>query len=41
MKMPCQTNDELKNFLEEVKKFTKDGKVATYIPELGKANPVI
>ncbi|WP_223588878.1 glutaminase A [Neobacillus bataviensis] len=37
--MPCQKNDELQRFVEEARRYTKDGKVADYIPELGKANP--
>lgn len=37
--MPCQSSDELKRIVEEAKRCTKDGKVADYIPELGKANP--
>ncbi|MGG1677743.1 glutaminase A [Neobacillus sp. NRS-1170] len=37
--MPCQKSDELQRFVEEAKRYTKDGKVADYIPELGKANP--
>ncbi|MCM3570839.1 glutaminase A [Neobacillus mesonae] len=37
--MLCQTNDELKEFVMEAKKCTKKGKVADYIPSLGKANP--
>uniref|UniRef100_A0A942Y7Y7 Glutaminase n=3 Tax=Neobacillus citreus TaxID=2833578 RepID=A0A942Y7Y7_9BACI len=37
--MPCQSSDELKRLVEEAKRCTKDGKVADYIPELGKANP--
>ncbi|WP_042461540.1 glutaminase A [Neobacillus dielmonensis] len=37
--MLCQTSDELQHFVEEAKKHTKEGKVANYIPELGKANP--
>lgn len=35
--MPCQTNDQLRQLVEEAKKYTKDGEVANYIPELGKA----
>lgn len=38
-KMSCQSSDELIRFLEEAKTYTKEGKVADYIPELGKANP--
>jgi len=37
--VPCQKSDELKQLVEEAKRYTKDGKVADYIPELGKANP--
>lgn len=37
--MPCQTNGELQLIVEEAKKYTRLGKVADYIPELGKANP--
>ncbi|MFC3885811.1 glutaminase A [Bacillus songklensis] len=37
--MPCQSSDELKALVIEAKKYTKDGKVADYIPALGKANP--
>ncbi|MFJ5622825.1 glutaminase A [Peribacillus loiseleuriae] len=35
--MPCQSNNELKALVKEAKICTKDGKVADYIPELGKA----
>jgi glutaminase len=37
--VPCQKSDELKQLVEEAKRYTKDGKVADYIPELGKADP--
>jgi len=37
--MPCQTSGELKLLVDEAKQYTKDGKVADYIPELGKAKP--
>ncbi|OIK16649.1 glutaminase A [Bacillus sp. MUM 116] len=37
--MPCQKNEELKLLVKEAKACTKNGKVADYIPELGKANP--
>lgn len=37
--MPCQSSEELKQLVEEAKRYTKDGKVANYVPELGKANP--
>lgn len=36
--MPCKTVDELKTVLEEAKVYTKDGKVADYIPALSRAN---
>ncbi|MEH7305010.1 glutaminase A [Neobacillus drentensis] len=36
--MPCQKSDELQQFVEEAKGYTHLGKVADYIPELGKAN---
>ncbi|MFP9128814.1 glutaminase A [Niallia sp. BSM11] len=36
--MPCKTVDELKAVLEEAKVYTKDGKVADYIPALSRAN---
>lgn len=39
MMMPCQSNDELFELVRQAKKYTKDGKVADYIPALGKANP--
>jgi glutaminase len=39
MFMGCQSNDELKAFVDEARKVTKDGKVADYIPALGKADP--
>ncbi|KEZ49942.1 MULTISPECIES: glutaminase A [Metabacillus] len=35
--MPCKTNEELAELVEEAKKVTSEGKVADYIPELGKA----
>ncbi len=38
MKMPCQSNDELKELVKEARKITKYGRVADYIPALGKAN---
>lgn len=38
MSMPCQTNVQLHQLVEEAKKYTTDGEVANYIPELGKAN---
>lgn len=37
--MPCQSRDELSALVTEAKTFTKNGKVANYIPALGKANP--
>ncbi|MGE8080134.1 glutaminase A [Peribacillus loiseleuriae] len=37
--MPCQSNNELKALVKKAKICTKDGKVADYIPELGKAKP--
>lgn len=38
MQTLCQSSDELKQLVQEAKKYTKDGKVADYIPELGKAD---
>lgn len=37
--MSMLSSEELKRFVNEAKKVAKDGEVATYIPELGKANP--
>ncbi|GHH96944.1 glutaminase A [Neobacillus kokaensis] len=37
--MPCQSSGELKELVLEAKKCAKKGKVADYIPALGKANP--
>ncbi|TRZ38222.1 glutaminase A [Niallia circulans] len=37
--MPCKTVEELEVILEEAKSYTKEGKVADYIPALSKANP--
>lgn len=37
--MPCQSNDELFELVKEAKKYTNDGRVADYIPALGRANP--
>ncbi|MCJ8008205.1 glutaminase A [Lederbergia wuyishanensis] len=37
--MSCQSSDELNVLVKEAKKYTKDGKVADYIPALGRANP--
>ena len=34
--MPCQSSDELKKLVDEARKYTSEGKVADYIPELGK-----
>jgi glutaminase len=39
MIMPCRSNDDLNAFVTEAKKCTKNGKIADYIPALGKANP--
>lgn len=39
MNVLCETSDELKAFVTEAKKYTFHGKVADYIPMLGKANP--
>lgn len=39
MDMPCQSSDELKQLVKKAKACTNNGKVADYIPELGKANP--
>jgi glutaminase len=39
MNMPCQSSNELKALVTEAKTCTKNGKVADYIPALGKANP--
>lgn len=39
MKMPCKSNDELKELVKEARQITKNGRVADYIPALGKANP--
>ncbi|WP_316570247.1 glutaminase A [Neobacillus sp. YIM B06451] len=36
--MPCESNEELNALVEEARPFTKQGKVADYIPALGKAN---
>ncbi|MCU9593321.1 glutaminase A [Caldibacillus thermolactis] len=38
--MSIFSNEELRNYVEEAKKVAKNGQVATYIPELGKANPL-
>jgi len=37
--MPCQSKEELHSLVKEAKQFTSEGKVADYIPALGKANP--
>ncbi|MBS4220470.1 glutaminase A [Bacillus sp. FJAT-49711] len=37
--MPCQSSEELNVLVKEAREFTKDGKVADYIPALGRANP--
>jgi glutaminase len=37
--MRCMSNDELEAFLLEAKPYSSNGKVANYIPALGKANP--
>jgi glutaminase len=37
--MQCRSSEELKTLVTEAKQFTKDGKVADYIPALGQANP--
>jgi glutaminase len=38
MNMSCRSSDELNALVTEAKKCTKNGKVADYIPALGKAN---
>lgn len=37
--MLCRTSDELQRYVETSKEWTKKGKVADYIPALGKENP--
>lgn len=37
--MPCRTSEDLNLLIIEAKKLTDNGKVADYIPALGKANP--
>lgn len=37
--MPCQSSDELNALIAEAKTYTRYGKVADYIPALGKVNP--
>jgi glutaminase len=39
MKNAMSSSEELKTLVTEAKQFTKDGKVADYIPALGQANP--
>ncbi len=39
MLMLCQSSDELKELVRDAKKCAKNGRVADYIPALGKANP--
>ena len=39
IELPCQSKEELKLLVQEAKKYTSKGKVADYIPALGKANP--
>ncbi len=39
MKMLCQSNEELNEYVKEAKRYTVKGKVADYIPALAKANP--
>lgn len=39
MKMPCQSNEELNAYVNEARKFAATGRVADYIPALGRANP--
>ncbi len=39
MNMACQSSDELEVLVKEARTYTKNGKVADYIPALGKANP--
>lgn len=39
MNMVCRSNKELKSLVNDARKFAKNGKVADYIPALGKANP--
>ncbi len=38
MQMPCKSNEELYQLVTEARKYAKDGKVADYIPALGKEN---
>ncbi|MDR4887645.1 glutaminase A [Fredinandcohnia sp. QZ13] len=38
--MPCQSSDELKELVKEARPIAKQGRVADYIPALGKANPI-
>lgn len=37
--MPCQSSEELQVLVEEANKYANKGKVADYIPALGKVNP--
>ncbi|MED3623783.1 glutaminase A [Bacillus thermocopriae] len=37
--MACQSNDDLRALVEKARPIAKEGKVADYIPALGKANP--
>jgi glutaminase len=37
--MACQSSNELETLVEEARVYSKKGKVANYIPALGKANP--
>lgn len=37
--MPCQSNEELNSYVNEARKYAEYGKVADYIPALGRANP--
>ena len=37
--MQCIETNNLEQLLDQVKPYTKKGKLATYIPELGNANP--
>lgn len=39
MNMPCRSSEKLDAFIKEARKCTKYGKVANYIPALGKADP--
>lgn len=37
--MGCQSNEELNSYVEKARKYAEKGKVADYIPALGRANP--